>query len=127
MLNMYSDHYRLTANHVDGARARRFRIRARGKSRKVAKTPEPSSAPKDAELILGLLEKSCADAEGVAQTTGLQRHLRLAEQARQRLNDHAKAMHSATWTKDPQPCARLLKTHHPIVSDVSTHRTDLGV
>ena len=95
MLNMYSDHYRLTANHVDGARARRFRIRARGKPRKTIKTREPSSVARDEQMLLGLLEKSCADAERLAQTTALQRHLKLAEQAKQRLNDHAKAMHSA--------------------------------
>jgi hypothetical protein len=114
MLNMYSDHYRLTANHVDGARTRRFRMRARGKLRKTIKTCETSSVVQDEQILLGLLEKSYADAERVAQTTALQRHLKLAEQAKQRLNDHAKAMHSANWPKDPAPCARLLKTHHPI-------------
>ena len=114
MLNMYSDHYRLTANHVDGARARRFRIRAKSKPSKANNTREPSSVPKNAEVVLGLLEKSYADAQRIARTTGLQRHLKLAEHAGKRLNDHSKAMHSANWPKDPAPCARSVKTRHPI-------------
>lgn len=51
MLNMYSDHYRLIANHVDGARGRRFRMRSKPKAQKTSKSCEPMG-PK--EILHGL-------------------------------------------------------------------------
>ena len=87
MLNMYSDHYRLTANHVDGARGRRFRIRAKGLPKKRNTTSKPTDEPKDAQVLLVLLQESCAEAERVAGTTRLERDYRLAMAARRRFEE----------------------------------------
>ncbi len=92
MLNMYSDHYRLTANHVDGARARRFRIGAKRKPRAPITTTGPARVPKEPRALLDLLKESCVEAERVALTTGFQRHLRLAELAQERVEEFRKTM-----------------------------------
>lgn len=85
MLNMYSDHYKLKAHHVDGASRRRFRIRPKWTTRKPNMTGEQTVVPKDPDQLLELLAQSCAEAERVAQATALERDWRLAQMARERV------------------------------------------
>lgn len=98
MLNMYSDHYRLIANHADGARARRFRMRPKRLPRKVSPETGTRVEPKGPRELLELLERSHAEALRVARATGLARDQRVAWEANQRLEDHRRTTLLANWT-----------------------------